>query len=62
MARNGDTKEAPRHIPCSYCGWPKDTSREEAKLNSKEMKVVVVSMVELCLAEGISKCGRERVS
>ena len=62
MGTQRRTKVAPRHIPFSYCGWPKGTSREEAKSNSKEMKVVVISMAELCLAEGISKWGREWVS
>ena len=39
---------------CTYCGWQKGTSRDEATLNSEKIKPVALSIVELCLAEGIS--------
>jgi len=37
----------------TYCGWRKGTSWYEATSSSKEIKLVVLSIVELCLAEGI---------
>jgi len=47
----------PRYKHWSCCSWQKDTSPEEAALNSQEIKPVAMAIIELCLSEGISKGG-----
>jgi len=37
-----------------FSGWWKGTSREEATLNSEEIKAVAIAIIELRLSEGIS--------
>jgi len=39
---------------CSCCGWRKGMSRDKVTSSSEETKPVAPSIVELCLAEGIS--------
>ena len=34
---------------------PKDTSRDEAMLNSKKIKPIALAVIKLCLSEGIRK-------
>ena len=36
-------------------GWQKDTSRDEATLNSEEIKPIALAVIELRLSEGISQ-------
>jgi len=38
-----------------HCSMPKGTSRAEATSNSDKTKLVVLAVIELCLAEGIEK-------
>ena len=42
-----------KHWSC--CDWWKGTSQDEATLNSEEMKLVTIAIIELCLSEGVSK-------
>jgi len=42
-------------VHCIYCRWRKGTSQDKATSNSGKIKPVALSIVELCLAEGISK-------
>ena len=35
------------------CGLPKGTSQAEATSNSEKIKLVALSVIELCLSEGI---------
>ena len=37
-----------------YCEWQKGMPQDEVMLNSKEIKPIALSIVELHLAEGIS--------
>jgi len=37
-----------------YCGWRNGTSQDEAMLSSEEIKPIALSIVKLCMAEGIS--------
>ena len=39
---------------CTYCSLRKGTSQDEVTLNSEKNMPVALSIVELCLAEGIS--------
>ena len=41
--------------PCGYCGGQKGTFQDKATSNSEEIKPVGLSIVKLCLAEGISQ-------
>ena len=42
-------------IHCSYHSWQKGESQDKAMSNSKEIKTVTTSIVELRFAEGISE-------
>ena len=42
-----------KHWSC--CSWQKGTSLDEATLSSEEIKPLAVTIIELCLSEGISK-------
>ena len=46
----------------SCCGWQKGTSLDKARLNSKEIKPVVIAIIELRLFEGIREGGSESVN
>jgi len=37
----------------SSCGWRKDTFWDKATLNSEEIKIIALAVIELCLSEGI---------
>jgi len=39
----------------SYCGWQKGTFWDEATLNSEEIKLVAIAIINLRLSEGISQ-------
>jgi len=52
----------PRCEHWSYCGWRKATSRDEATLNSKEIKPIAIAIIELRLPEGISQSVGRSVS
>ena len=56
------TKVTPYCLLCGYCGWRKGMSQEEAMLSSEEIKPVALSIVELCLAEGIIQLVSQLVS
>ena len=43
-------------------GWQKDTSRDEATLNSEEIKPLALAVIELRLSEGISQIRSQIVS
>jgi len=47
-------KVAPWCMLCSYCGWKKGTSWDEATSNSEKLRPIAFSIVGLRLAEGIS--------
>jgi len=46
----------------SSSGWQKGTSRDEATLNSEEIKPIALVVIELCLCEGISQSVSQIVS
>ena len=39
---------------CTYCGMPKGTCRADATSNSEKIKPVALTVIELCLSEGVS--------
>ena len=49
------TKASPRYMYWMYCSWRKGTPRDEVMPNSEEIMPVALSIVELCLAGGISQ-------
>ena len=55
-ARNTKQDKGKKSMICAlYVLWlAKSKSRDEATLNSEKIKPVALSIVELCLAEGIS--------
>ena len=48
------TKVAPWCLLCTCCDWWKGTSQDEVMSNSEEVKPIALTIVEICLAEGIS--------
>jgi len=42
-----DTKEGPLRMYCTYFGVPKDTSRDKATLNSKNIEPIALAVIEL---------------
>ena len=44
-----------RTLVSTYCGMPKGTSWAEAMSNSEKIKPVALTVIELCLTEGISQ-------
>ena len=41
-----------KHWSC--CSWQKGTSREKVMINSQEIKPVAITIIKICLSEGIS--------
>ena len=46
---------SPCCVNCTYCGMPKGTSQAEVTFNSEKIKPVVLTVIELCLSEGVSQ-------
>jgi len=53
MEKGKGHKGAPWYKHCSYCGWRKGTSQDEAMLISEEIKPVAFSYA--CLKASVSK-------
>ena len=49
------TLVSPTRMHCMYCGMPKGTSWAAEMSNSKKIKPVAVTVIELRLSEGISQ-------
>jgi len=56
------TKVAPLCLLFGCYSWQKGTSQDKATSSSEEIKSITVSIVELCLVEGISHLVRRKFS